>query len=113
MARNIFKNLPTEQHERLKNWVTKRVGKRLGEYTQTAQYTFDVISGKRNQVARGLALSEVNFISKEFAKSAKPGLDPKQVRNHFKAFVRSDTSVLAKRYDWLAVERTQKKVEEA
>lgn len=112
MAKNIFKNLPTDQHERLKNLVANKVGKLLGAYTQTPQYTFDLIAGKRNEVAYKLALREVNEISKQVAKSTTQG-DPKQVKNQFKAFVRSDTRILAKRYDWRAIKLVQKTVEEA
>lgn len=107
MAKNIFKNLPTEKHEKLKKRVSARVGKRLGEYTQSKQYTLDVIANRTNQQGRKIALAEVDVMSEEAANHTTQG-DPNRVRNQFKAFVKSDTEVLSNRYNWSAIQRKAK-----
>ena len=115
MAKNIFKNLPTEKHEKLKKIVSARVGKRLGEYTQSKPYILDVIANRTNQQGRKIALAEVDVMSKEVAKHTTQG-DPTRVRNQFKAFVKSDTGVLSNRYDWSAIqhkaEETMKNIDQ-
>jgi len=104
MARNIFKNLPTEQHEKLKKKVSTRVGVKLGEYTQSKSYTLDVLANRVDKQGRKIALAEVDVMSKEAAAHTTQG-DPNRVRNQFKAFVKSDTGVLSNRYNWGAIQR--------
>ena len=69
------------------------VGQVMVEYVKSPQYTFDVLSGKHNDVAYKLALKKINELSNKYNWNQR-------VRNQFKAFVRSDTRVLAKTYDW-------------
>jgi hypothetical protein len=109
MAKNIFKNLPTDQHENLKKIVSNRVGQKLREYTRSRDYTFDVIANRVNKQGRKIALAEVNNISLQVAASTIKG-DPNKVIKQFKAFVKSDTGVLSDRYNWNVL---QHKAEEA
>jgi len=105
MATNIFKNLPTEQHEKLKKRVSARVGVKLGEYTQSKSYTLDVLANRVDKQGRKIALAEVDVMSKELAAHFKVIEEPNRVRNQFKAFVKSDTGVLSNRYNWGAIQR--------
>jgi len=104
---NIFKNLPTEKHEKLKEAVSIRVGKKLGEYAQSPEYTLDLIANRVNKQGRKIALAEVDVMSKEVASHTLQG-DPNKVRNQFKAFVKSDTGVLSHRYNWGAIQNNAK-----
>jgi hypothetical protein len=107
MAKNIFKNLPTDQHENLKKIVSNRVGQKLREYTRSRDYTFDVIANRVNKQGRKIALAEVNNISLQVAASTIKG-DPNKVIKQFKAFVKSDTGVLSDRYNWNVLQRRHK-----
>jgi len=104
MPKNIFKTLPTKTHQKLKKKVYDRVGKKLAQYTQSKNYTFDVIANRTNQQGRKIALAEVDVMSKEAAAHTTQG-DPRGVRNQFKAFVKSDTRVISHRYDWHVIQR--------
>jgi hypothetical protein len=104
MAKNIFKNLPTDKHEWLKEAVSARVGKKLGEYAQSRSYILDVLANRVDKQGRKIALAEVDVMSKEAALHTTQG-DPNRVRNQFKAFVKSDTAVLRNRYNWGVIQR--------
>ena len=108
MAKNIFKNLPTDKHEKWKEMVRANLGRVMKSYVQSQQYTFDTISGCRNSKMRKLLLAEINTLSKRIAQQARednPNVSVKTVERHFKAFVQDDCQMNGTRYNWTHIHR--------
>jgi hypothetical protein len=117
MARNIFKNLPTDKHEKWKAQVNISLYKILIDYTKSQQYTFDTIGGTRDSMARKFLQAEINRMSQKITKQVvadHPNFDVGMVKRHFKAFVKDDCNfgITARRYNWSEIKRIQKQVEE-
>jgi hypothetical protein len=108
MAKNIFKNLPTDKHEKWKEMVMAKLGGVMQSYVQSQQYTFDTISGCRDSKMRKLLLAEINTLTKRIAQQVlkdHPNFNVQMVERHFKAFVQDDCQISGKTFNWTHIHR--------
>ena len=99
---NVFETrFSKEQQDKIKNVVSRRIGKALWQYQQSPNYTFDTIKNQHNVQGRKIALKIVNDEAKKFAQAGSLDANTqKMLVSHFKTFIKRNTTCISNTYNW-------------